>query len=71
MKADARLLQRLEPAGLRLAPSQVWAGIRLVPVLRDTLRLVPLSGQQWAAAVLVPIVAVSWIELRKVVRAHP
>ncbi|MCP3143371.1 ARPP-2 domain-containing protein [Pyxidicoccus xibeiensis] len=38
MKADARLLQRLEPAGLRLAPSQVWAGIRLVPVLRDTVR---------------------------------
>ncbi|MFP2930887.1 ARPP-2 domain-containing protein [Pyxidicoccus sp. 3LG] len=36
--ADARLIQRLEPAGLRLAPSQVWGGIRLVPVLRDTVR---------------------------------
>ncbi|QSQ26967.1 hypothetical protein JY651_19505 [Pyxidicoccus parkwayensis] len=35
---DARLLQKLEPAGLRLAPSQVWGGIRLVPVLRDTVR---------------------------------
>ncbi|MBP2365211.1 cation-translocating P-type ATPase [Pseudonocardia parietis] len=44
--------------------------IMTVPVLRDTLRLVPLSGQEWAAAVLVPIVAVSWIELRKVVRAR-
>ena len=38
MKADARLLQKLELAGLRLAPSQVWGGIRLVPVLRDTVR---------------------------------
>ncbi len=35
---DARLIQRLEPAGLRLAPSQVWGGIRMVPVLRDTVR---------------------------------
>lgn len=38
MKPDTRLLQKLEPAGLRLAPSQVWGGIRLVPVLRDTVR---------------------------------
>ncbi|MFP2959540.1 ARPP-2 domain-containing protein [Myxococcus sp. 1LA] len=35
---DARLIERLEPAGLRLAPSQVWGGIRLVPVLRDEVR---------------------------------
>lgn len=35
---DSRLIQRLEPAGLRLAPSQVWGGIRIVPVLRDTVR---------------------------------
>ncbi|MCY1014364.1 ARPP-2 domain-containing protein [Pyxidicoccus sp. MSG2] len=35
---DARLLEKLEPAGLRLAPSQVWGGIRLVPVLRDSVR---------------------------------
>lgn len=35
---DARLLQKLEPAGLRLAPSQVWGGLRLVPVLRDSVR---------------------------------
>lgn len=38
MKRDARLLAKLEPAGLRLAPSQVWGGIRLVPVLRDSVR---------------------------------
>ncbi|MFP2911017.1 ARPP-2 domain-containing protein [Pyxidicoccus sp. 3LFB2] len=38
MTVDARLLQKLEPAGLRLAPSQVWGGIRLVPVLRDSVR---------------------------------
>ncbi|GHG90656.1 hypothetical protein [Comamonas sp. JC664] len=35
---DARLIQRLEPTGLRLAPSQVWGGMRLVPVLRDVVR---------------------------------
>jgi hypothetical protein len=38
MTMDARLLRKLEPAGLRLAPSQVWGGIRLVPVLRDAVR---------------------------------
>ena len=35
---DARLIERLELQGLRLAPSQVWGGIRMVPVLRDTVR---------------------------------
>ncbi|MCP3103424.1 hypothetical protein LZ198_31530 [Myxococcus sp. K15C18031901] len=35
---DARLIQKLEPRGLRLAPSQVWGRLRLVPVLRDVVR---------------------------------
>ncbi|NMO16718.1 hypothetical protein HPC49_23735 [Pyxidicoccus fallax] len=35
---DARLLKKLELSGLRLAPSQVWGGLRLVPVLRDSPR---------------------------------
>ncbi|PTL76250.1 hypothetical protein [Vitiosangium sp. GDMCC 1.1324] len=30
--------KRILPTGLRLAPSQVWGGIRLVPVLRDEVR---------------------------------
>ncbi|QRN93707.1 hypothetical protein JRI60_31610 [Archangium violaceum] len=30
--------RRLLPTGLRLAPSQVWGNIRLVPVLRDEVR---------------------------------
>jgi hypothetical protein len=30
--------RRLLPTGLRLAPSQVWGSIRLVPVLRDEVR---------------------------------
>ncbi|AGC45958.1 hypothetical protein MYSTI_04666 [Myxococcus stipitatus DSM 14675] len=34
----ARLIQRLELQGLRLAPSQVWGQVRLVPVLRDEVR---------------------------------
>ncbi|WP_342374268.1 hypothetical protein NVS55_23180 [Myxococcus stipitatus] len=34
----ARLIQRLELDGLRLAPSQVWGQMRLVPVLRDEVR---------------------------------
>ncbi|ALE75674.1 hypothetical protein AD006_06615 [Pseudonocardia sp. EC080610-09] len=44
--------------------------IMTVPLLRDTLRLVPLTGPQWTAAVLVPVVAVSWIEVRKTFRAR-
>ncbi|MFY2557986.1 ARPP-2 domain-containing protein [Corallococcus terminator] len=35
---DTRLIQRLEPKGLRLAPSQVFGRIRLVPVLRDEVK---------------------------------
>ncbi|MCE9673686.1 hypothetical protein LY474_38380 [Myxococcus stipitatus] len=35
---DTRLIQKLEPRGLRLAPSQVWGRLRLVPVLRDVVR---------------------------------
>jgi hypothetical protein len=31
-------MNRLVPKGLRLAPSQVWGSIRLVPVLRDEIR---------------------------------
>jgi len=31
-------LMRILPTGLRLAPSQVWGSIRLVPVLRDEIR---------------------------------
>ena len=30
--------KRILPTGLRLAPSQVWGSIRLVPVLRDEVR---------------------------------
>ncbi|MEV1294139.1 cation-transporting P-type ATPase [Pseudonocardia sp. NPDC049635] len=44
------------------------AVIMTVAPLRDALRLVPLTGAQWLVAVLVPIVAVSWIEVRKMVR---
>ncbi|MFP5071882.1 cation-translocating P-type ATPase [Pseudonocardia nantongensis] len=44
--------------------------IMAVPALRDALRLVPLSGAQWAVAVLVPVVAVSWIELVKIFRGR-
>lgn len=32
------MMRRLLPTGLRLAPSQVWGSIRLVPVLRDEVR---------------------------------
>ncbi|MBM7115483.1 ARPP-2 domain-containing protein [Archangium primigenium] len=35
--SDAHVL-RLLPTGLRLAPSQVWGTLRLVPILRDTVR---------------------------------
>ncbi|RZT88999.1 Ca2+-transporting ATPase [Pseudonocardia sediminis] len=42
--------------------------IMFVPFLREVLRLVPLSGTQWAVVVLLPIVAVSWIEIAKWVR---
>ena len=44
------------------------AVIMFVPFLRDTLRLTPISGTQWAVVVLVPIVAVAWIEIAKWVR---
>ncbi|SFO13110.1 Ca2+-transporting ATPase [Pseudonocardia ammonioxydans] len=44
--------------------------IMTVPVLREVLRLEPLTGPQWAATVLVPVVAVSWIEVRKLARAR-
>ncbi|MEU9818337.1 cation-transporting P-type ATPase [Pseudonocardia alni] len=42
----------------------VWV-VMTVPVLRETLRLTPLTGPQWAAAVLVPVAAVAVLELRK------
>ncbi|GAA4971051.1 cation-transporting P-type ATPase [Pseudonocardia tropica] len=42
----------------------VWA-VTTVPVLRETLRLTPLTGPQWTAAVLVPVAAVAVLELRK------
>lgn len=35
MARSAVVSKRLLPVGLRLAPSQVWGSIRLVPVLRD------------------------------------
>ncbi|MBC3194713.1 cation-transporting P-type ATPase [Pseudonocardia sp. C8] len=44
--------------------------IMTVPVLREALRLVPLTAPQWVAAVLVPVVAVAWIEVRKLLRAR-
>ncbi|GAA1387935.1 HAD-IC family P-type ATPase [Pseudonocardia kongjuensis] len=44
--------------------------VTTVDPLREALRLVPLTGGQWLAAVLVPVVAVSWIEVRKMVRAR-
>lgn len=45
----------------------VWV-VMTVPVLRETLRLTPLTGPQWAAAVLVPVAAVAVLEVRKAVR---
>lgn len=42
----------------------VWV-VTTVPVLRETLRLTPLTGPQWTAAVLVPVAAVAVLELRK------
>lgn len=42
----------------------VWVATT-VPALRDTLRLTPLTGPQWIAAVLVPVAAVAVLELRK------
>ncbi|MER5672825.1 cation-translocating P-type ATPase [Pseudonocardia alni] len=42
----------------------VWV-VTTVPVLRETLRLTPLTGPQWTAAVLVPVAAVTVLELRK------
>ncbi|MBN9796397.1 ATPase [Pseudonocardia sp. UM4_GMWB1] len=45
----------------------VWV-VTTVPVLRETLRLTPLTGPQWTAAVLVPVAAVAVLELRKVGR---
>ena len=44
------------------------AFVMVVPPVRETLRLVPLTGMQWLVVVLVPIVAVSWIEIAKIVR---
>jgi len=38
MSLDNVELERLLPTGLRLAPSQVWGTLRLVPVLRDEVR---------------------------------
>ncbi len=43
--------------------------VMLVPAIRDTLRLTPIDTTQWLVVVLVPILAVSWIEIVKVVRA--
>ncbi|MEK6465992.1 cation-transporting P-type ATPase [Pseudonocardia alni] len=42
----------------------VWV-VTTVPVLRETLRLTPLTGPQWTAAALVPVAAVAVLELRK------
>ncbi|MEU4372909.1 cation-translocating P-type ATPase [Pseudonocardia alni] len=42
----------------------VWV-VTTVPVLRETLRLTPLTGPQWTAAALVPVAAVAALELRK------
>ncbi|WP_224387698.1 cation-transporting P-type ATPase [Pseudonocardia sp. ICBG1293] len=39
------------------------AVLMTVPVLRETLRLTPLTGPQWTAAVLVPVAAVAVLEL--------
>ena len=38
MSGSSLALERLVPRGLRLAPSQVWGTLRLVPVLRDEVR---------------------------------
>jgi Ca2+-transporting ATPase len=46
------------------------AFVMIVPSVRETLRLVPLTGTQWLVAIVVPIVAVSWIEIAKIVRAR-
>ncbi|MEJ8279670.1 cation-translocating P-type ATPase [Pseudonocardia spirodelae] len=61
------LANRFLPAWTVLSCAAVVV-IMTVPVLRDTLRLTPLSGPQWAAAVLVPVAAVAVLEVRKVVR---
>jgi Ca2+-transporting ATPase len=55
--------------GWTLVTAVSIAFVMVVPPVRDTLRLTPLTGTQWLVAVLVPIVAVSWIEIAKVVRA--
>ena len=44
------------------------AFVMLVEPVRETLRLTPLTMTQWLVAVLVPIVAVSWIEVAKLRR---
>ena len=37
----------------------------VVPAVRDALNLTALTAGQWLAAVLVPILAVVWIDLAK------
>jgi Ca2+-transporting ATPase len=41
------------------------AFVMSVPAVRDALRLTPLTWPQWLAAVAIPVIAVSWIELAK------